>query len=178
MQPRRRIQNRALWEADVFYLMLRIRINMIHMFLGLPAPDPLVRGSDPDPSIIKQNGKKTLDFYCFVTYLWLFYLWKMMNVPGKKIFVGILMVTDENSRIWISQRYGSADPDPYQCITYPQHCFYPMFDTVLKRVSGINIVLVYWDEYCLCLINTWCSWTEKERWRVCCAIYPIIPMEY
>jgi hypothetical protein len=33
---------------------LRIRI---HMFLGLPDldPDPLIRGMDPDPSIIKQK---------------------------------------------------------------------------------------------------------------------------
>ncbi len=29
--------------------MLRIRIHRIHMFLGLPDPDPLVRGIDPDP---------------------------------------------------------------------------------------------------------------------------------
>ncbi len=27
----------------------RIRIHRIHMFLGLPDPDPLVRGMDPDP---------------------------------------------------------------------------------------------------------------------------------
>ncbi len=35
----------------------RIRIHRIHMFLGLkdPDPDPLVRGMDPDPSIIKQK---------------------------------------------------------------------------------------------------------------------------
>ncbi len=34
---------------------LRIRIHRIHMFLGLldPDPDPLVRGMDPDPPIIK-----------------------------------------------------------------------------------------------------------------------------
>ena len=25
------------------------RIHRIHMFLGLPDPDPLVRGMDPDP---------------------------------------------------------------------------------------------------------------------------------
>jgi hypothetical protein len=31
---------------------LRIRIHRIHMFLGLPDPNPLVRGVDPDPSII------------------------------------------------------------------------------------------------------------------------------
>jgi hypothetical protein len=28
---------------------LRIRIHRIHMFFGLPDPDPLVRGMDPDP---------------------------------------------------------------------------------------------------------------------------------
>jgi hypothetical protein len=39
------------------------------MFLGLPDPDPLVRGTDPDPSIIKENSKKNLDCYCFVTSL-------------------------------------------------------------------------------------------------------------
>jgi hypothetical protein len=46
----------------------------IHMFLGLPDPDPLVRDVDPDPnlSIIKQNSKKNLDSYCFVTFLGLF----------------------------------------------------------------------------------------------------------
>ncbi len=41
-----------LWNA-----VLRIRIHRIHMFLGLPDPDPLVRGMDPDPdpSIIMQK---------------------------------------------------------------------------------------------------------------------------
>jgi hypothetical protein len=40
---------------------LRIRIHRIHMFLGLPDPDPLVSGMDldpaldPDPSIIMQK---------------------------------------------------------------------------------------------------------------------------
>jgi hypothetical protein len=28
---------------------LGIRISRIRMFLGLPDPDPLVRGMDPDP---------------------------------------------------------------------------------------------------------------------------------
>ncbi len=32
--------------------MVRFRIRR---FLGLPDPDPLVRGTDPDPSIIKQK---------------------------------------------------------------------------------------------------------------------------
>jgi hypothetical protein len=34
---------------------LRIRIRRIHMFLGLPDPNPLVRGPAPDPSIIEQK---------------------------------------------------------------------------------------------------------------------------
>jgi hypothetical protein len=46
---------------DVQQRVLRIRIR-IHKFLGLldPDPDPLVRGMDPDPSIIKQKKRKTL----------------------------------------------------------------------------------------------------------------------
>ncbi len=46
------------------------------MFLGLPDPDPLVRGMDSDPSIIlpssSKNSKKNLDSYCFVTSFGLF----------------------------------------------------------------------------------------------------------
>jgi hypothetical protein len=36
---------------------IRIRMHWIHMFLGLPDPDLLVRGMapDPDPSIVKQK---------------------------------------------------------------------------------------------------------------------------
>jgi hypothetical protein len=36
------------------------------MFLGLLDPDPLVRGTDPDPStcISSKNSKKNLDSYC------------------------------------------------------------------------------------------------------------------
>jgi hypothetical protein len=33
----------------VFSAVLRIRIHRIQVFLGLPDPDPLVRGMDPDP---------------------------------------------------------------------------------------------------------------------------------
>jgi hypothetical protein len=83
------------------------------MFLGLPDLDPLVRGSDPapDPSVIKQNSKKTLDSYCFATSLWLFLAWKNdVNSKSNKhkkreknlFFVGVLKVTDEKSRIRIS----------------------------------------------------------------------------
>jgi serine/threonine protein kinase len=42
------------WMAPEVRAVFRIRI---HMFLGLPDPDPLVRGMDPDPdsSIIMQK---------------------------------------------------------------------------------------------------------------------------
>jgi hypothetical protein len=43
------------------------RIHRIHVCLGLPDPDPLVRGMDPDPSIIMQNNKKNHESYYFVT---------------------------------------------------------------------------------------------------------------
>jgi hypothetical protein len=43
------------WEASLYLAVLRIRIHRSHMFLGLPYLDPLVRGLDPDPSIIKQE---------------------------------------------------------------------------------------------------------------------------
>ncbi len=58
--------------------MLRIRICRIHIFSGLPDPDPLVRATDPasdfdpDPSMILlsiKNSKKNIDSYCFVTSL-------------------------------------------------------------------------------------------------------------
>jgi hypothetical protein len=60
------------YELNLFAL---FRIHRIHMFLGLPDPDPLVRGMDqdqdpapdPDPSISKQKMKKNLDSYYFVT---------------------------------------------------------------------------------------------------------------
>ncbi len=60
---------------------------------------------------------KNLHSSCFVTSLWLlsFYLW-----------MSILKATDENSNVGavsgsVSQRYRSADPDPYQNGTDPQH---------------------------------------------------------
>jgi hypothetical protein len=56
------------------------------------------------------------------------YLPKVLSkkLGRKKIFfVGDLEVTDEKSRIWIrivsvSQKNGSADPDPYQKVTDPE----------------------------------------------------------
>jgi hypothetical protein len=59
------------------------------MFLGLPDPDPLVKGMG--------------------------------------FFVGVLKVSDENSRSGsesgsISQRHRFADPDPHQNVMDPEHC--------------------------------------------------------
>ncbi len=66
-----------------FSPVLRIRI---HMFLGLPDPDPLVRGMDPDPdpSIMqKKISKKNLDSYYFVTLFDILSLKNDVNVPSK-----------------------------------------------------------------------------------------------
>ncbi len=61
------------------------------MFFGLPDPDPLVRGMDPDPalnpdpdpSIIMQNNKKNLESYYFVTLFDFLSLKNNVNVPSK-----------------------------------------------------------------------------------------------
>jgi hypothetical protein len=47
----------VLMYSVVLQPVFRIRIHRIHVFFGLPDPDPLVRGMypDPDPSIIMQK---------------------------------------------------------------------------------------------------------------------------
>ncbi len=55
---------------------------------GLPDPDQLVRGMDPDPapSIIMKNNKKNLESNYFVTLLSLFEFLSLknnVNVPSK-----------------------------------------------------------------------------------------------
>ncbi len=41
--------------VHLFHNFMFLPVFRIRMFLGLPDPDPLVRGPDPDPSIIKQK---------------------------------------------------------------------------------------------------------------------------
>ncbi len=74
-----------------------------------PDPDSLERGTDPDPSILKQNSKKILNSYCFVTSLWLFIFEKWCKcsfkiISKKKFLVVILKITGENTRIRIQSR--------------------------------------------------------------------------
>ncbi len=119
---------------------LRIRIRM---FLGLldSDADPLVRGMDPDPdtSIIVQNSKKNLDFYCFVTSFCFFIFEKLckcsmylQKVISRKTFWKISFLLASWSSLTkvggsgsasgsISQRHGSPDPDPHQNVMDPQH---------------------------------------------------------
>jgi hypothetical protein len=87
MMPIRNTMVLALSFRVVFtqlHAVFRIRI---HIFLGLPDPDLLVRGIDPDPSTILlsscKNSKKKLDSYCFVTSFGLFTLKNDVNVPSK-----------------------------------------------------------------------------------------------
>jgi hypothetical protein len=55
----------------------RIRIHRIRKFLGLPDPVLFVRCTDPDPSNITQNSKKTL-ISLFCDFFMTLYLCKMM----------------------------------------------------------------------------------------------------
>jgi hypothetical protein len=43
--------DRFVGKKDGLRTVLRIRIHRIHVFLGLPGPDLLVRGMDPDPDL-------------------------------------------------------------------------------------------------------------------------------
>jgi hypothetical protein len=86
------------------------------MYLDLPDPDPLLRGTNldpaPDPSKFyhqAKNSKKNRDSYYFVTSFLLYIFEKLCKcsfkkvkrkqIEEKKLLVAILKVTDENSRI-------------------------------------------------------------------------------
>jgi hypothetical protein len=58
----------------VFKEVLRFWIRML---LGLPDPDPLVRGTDPDPSIIKQKEKPRL--LLFVDFFMTFCIFEKLS---------------------------------------------------------------------------------------------------
>jgi hypothetical protein len=51
------------------------------MFLGLPDPDPLVRGTDPDTL---SSSKKNIDSYCFVTFYEFLSLKNDVNALSKR----------------------------------------------------------------------------------------------
>jgi hypothetical protein len=59
------------------------------MFWGLPDPDPLAKGTAPDPSIIKQNAKnskKTLIRNSFCDFFMTFFL-NMMYIYLQKVII-------------------------------------------------------------------------------------------
>jgi hypothetical protein len=92
---------------------LRIRILL---FLGLldPDPDPLLGGTDPDPSIKEQNVFLSLKNYVNV----------LQNVVSRKTLKKIAFLTSwkvNDGSGSISHRHESADPDPYQYVTDPQY---------------------------------------------------------
>ncbi len=68
--------NKQVYQSAV----LGIRILRIRMFLGLLDPDlcPLIRGMDPDPSIIKQKEYEEPCFLLVSNLFMTFYLLKMM----------------------------------------------------------------------------------------------------
>jgi hypothetical protein len=99
------------------------------MFLGLPDPDP-----ETDPSISKQKYEEK---YSIPTVLWLVLdflsLKNDVNVPSKTnkqkkffiFFIFLLASWRSMTKIAgsgsISQRHGSADPDPHQNVMDPEH---------------------------------------------------------
>ncbi len=94
----------------------------IRMFLDLPDPHPdqLVTSTDPAPvpSLSVKKSKKTLDFYCFVTFFWLLSLKNDVNVSVFRIRIRIHILRIRmfsglpDSSGSFSHRYWSEDPDP------------------------------------------------------------------
>ncbi len=77
-------------------------------------------------------SSKNLDSYCFVTSLWLFIFGCKSTVPSKSkkqkisfLFASCRLMKKIAGSGSISQRHGSADLDPYQNVTDPQHCSRP-----------------------------------------------------
>jgi hypothetical protein len=70
----------CLFASGIFFTflqpVLRIRIIRNHVFLVLLDPDP-------DPSIIKQNSKNNLDYYCFVNSFDFLSLKNYEKLPSK-----------------------------------------------------------------------------------------------
>ncbi len=58
-------ENHRVVEQAVLRIRIRIRIRGIHMFLGLPDQDPLVRDMDPDMDPDPDQDPS----HCFVTSL-------------------------------------------------------------------------------------------------------------
>ncbi len=132
--------------------MLRIRIRRTRMFLDLPDPDP-------DPSLFVRTGfgsgsgsfkhqakivRKTL----ISTVLWLlhdFISWKNdVNVPSKVISKNIFCLLLEDP--WQKEQhplYGSADPDPYQNGTDPQHWLHVSNFDLLPPMLRIHDILLW-----------------------------------
>jgi hypothetical protein len=73
------------------------------MFWGLPDPSPLVRETDPDPSLSSKNSNKNTDSFCHFCDFCMTFL-SMKNVPSKNNKQKKLKVNDENSRIRIRNR--------------------------------------------------------------------------
>jgi len=90
---------------------------------------------------LRKYSKKNLDFYCFVTSFWLFIFVKWCKSTFKKVkcrktfkkisfllasWRSMMKIEGSASRSGsISQRHGSADPDPdpHQNVMDPQHCW-------------------------------------------------------
>jgi hypothetical protein len=95
---------------------LRIRIRRIRIFLGLPIRTRIpirIRIGLWILSSSSKESKKNLDFYCFLTSLWLFTSVPDPNVfepPGSEFGSVRQMYGSESGSV--RQMYGSEDPDP------------------------------------------------------------------
>ncbi len=102
------------WENLFLELVLPIRVRRINMFFG------------PSGSISTRYGSGS--FYHQAKIV------RMIPAVFRRLHDFLSMKNDVGS---CSQRHGSADPDPYQNVTDPQHCLCLTRRVVLKIVYKI-----------------------------------------
>ncbi len=119
--------------------------------LTTSVPDPDPNPEPPDPHVFRppgsgsasqiygsgsrsflsssKNSKKTLDSYCFVTSFGPLSLKNEKLISRKTFFQKISFLLASKRSMTkiagsgsISQKHGSADPDPHQNIMDPEHC--------------------------------------------------------
>jgi hypothetical protein len=114
---RRLIENHLLLPQSSWGAVLWIR-----MLLGLPDPDPLVRGTDLDPSKI---SRKSFDSNFSVTSLWVFIFekWCPVNEPSSKSNKQKIFFCWRLKGHWRKTQDPSSETIPFQNITDPQHCW-------------------------------------------------------
>jgi hypothetical protein len=161
------------------------------MDLLVPNQDPLIRGTDPDPSTSSKNSKKNLDSCNFVTFYDLSSWKNDVNAPSKsnmqkkKFFVGVLKFKDENSRIrihWSEARIrirtkGCHGPTTLRPTFHFQSQYILLFTVFKIRLRSYKCIVLHVHRHIRLSLSALKCWVGQETcdmkkknldlWSVC-----------